>query len=88
MEDAAVNARWEWQDARNQLSEVVEKACADGPQTITRHGVPTVVVLSVPEYRRLTRGASSLVDFLRESPLAGVELELRRAQDGTREVEL
>ncbi len=83
-----MNARWKLQDAKNQLSEVVDKACADGPQTITRHGVPAAVVLSVPEYRRLTRGDSSLVDFLRESPLAGVELDLRRARDVPREVEL
>ncbi len=83
-----MNARWKLQDAKNQLSEVVEKACADGPQTITRHGVPTVVVLSIPEYRRLTRGESNLVDFLRKSPLAGVELDLWRARDVPREVEL
>lgn len=83
-----MNARWKLQDAKNQLSEVVEKACVDGPQTITRHGVPTAVVLSVTEYQRLTRGDSSLVEFLKESPLAEVELDLRRVRDVPRQVEL
>lgn len=44
--------RWSVQDAKNRFSEVVE-AARQAPQTVTKHGKPTVVVLAVDEYERL-----------------------------------
>ena len=44
---------WQLQDAKNQLSRVVVDAKEHGPQTITVHGRPAAVVLSVEEFRRL-----------------------------------
>jgi prevent-host-death family protein len=79
---------WQLQDAKNRFSEVVEKACDKGPQTVTKHGRPTVVVLSVKDYRRLRRKGSGLVDFLRQSPLNGVDLALKRRRDLSRKVDL
>lgn len=46
---------WQLQDAKNHLSKVVEKALTEGPQTVTRRGKRTAVVLSVEEYDRLTK---------------------------------
>ena len=46
-------ATWQVQDAKTRLSEVIERARTEGPQTITRHGKPRAVVLSVEDYRRL-----------------------------------
>ena len=54
---------WQLQEAKNRFSEVVEEALHKGPQTVTRHGEETVVVLSVKEYRRLSRPSVGLVDF-------------------------
>ena len=46
-------ASWQLQEAKQKLSAVVDRALSEGPQTITRHGVETAVVVSVAEYRRL-----------------------------------
>lgn len=79
---------WALQDAKNRFSEVVEDALHKGPQWITRRGQDAVVVLSVPEYRKMKAKKGSLVEFFRESPLFGQELELRRSKETARKVDL
>lgn len=69
---------WQLQDAKNRFSEVVEKAVQGGPQIVTRRGVETAVVISMEEYKRLTRPRTDLVEFFRRSPLAGIALDLER----------
>ena len=44
---------WQVQDAKTRLSEVIERARSEGPQSITRHGKERAVVLSIEEYRLL-----------------------------------
>ena len=44
---------WPMREARNRLSEVIERARTEGPQTITRHGAERVVVISIEDYRAL-----------------------------------
>jgi prevent-host-death family protein len=44
---------WQLQTAKQKLSEVVDRAAREGPQTITRHGVEVAVVVGVEEFRRL-----------------------------------
>jgi len=78
---------WQLQDAKNRFSEVVEKAVKTGPQIVTKRGIETVVIMSVGEYRRLTRPQDGLVDFFKHSPLLGIELDLERNKDLPREVE-
>lgn len=79
--------QWQLQDAKNRFSEVVDKAIEDGPQLVTRRGVETVVVVSVDEFRKLTRSTISLVDFFRNSPLGDVNLNLDRDKDLGREID-
>lgn len=81
-------AKWQLQDAKNQLSEVVRKAQSEGPQVITRHGTDAAVVVSARDYGKLSRPRGKLVDFFRQSPLVGVDLELTRDQDTGRKVAL
>ena len=69
---------WQLQEAKNKLSEVVEEALTHGPQVITWRGQATAVVLSYTEYRALTAGTQKLSDFFRESPLAGMDLDVSR----------
>lgn len=83
-----MKTKWQLQDAKNRFSELVEKAIATGPQTVTKRGVEAVVVLSFDEYKKLTKPKSSLIDFIKNSPLQGVELDLERDKDLPREVEL
>ena len=81
-------AKWQLQEAKNQLSEVVRKARSEGPQVITLHGTDAAVVVSAQDYGRLARPRGKLVDFFRKSPLAGIELSLKRDKDTGRKVEL
>jgi prevent-host-death family protein len=80
--------RWQLQEAKNRLSEVVRKAQTEGPQVITRHGADAAVVVSASEYRKRSAARDRLVDFFRKSPLAGADLKLTRAKDTGRKVDL
>jgi len=59
---------WQLQDAKARLSEVVQRANAEGPQIVTLHGKPAAVVVSVSEFERMTKRRQSLVDFLLSGP--------------------
>ena len=67
---------------------MLERARKDGPQTVTRHGRKVAVVLSHEEFEKLSRPKDSLVDFFRNSPLAGVELDITRSRDTGRTIKL
>ena len=77
---------WQLQDAKNKLSELIERAIKNGPQEITRRGKKAAVVLSFQEYARLLKGTESLGDFFRQSPLR--EIEFERVKDAPRKVDL
>ncbi len=46
-------ARWQVQDAKARLSELLDAVAKDGPQVITRRGIETAVLVSIQEWRRL-----------------------------------
>ena len=77
---------WTLQDAKNRFSEVVTHALQDGPQTITRRGKETAVLISVATFRTLSVGKDDLVRFFRKAPLNGEELDLSRSRDTGREI--
>jgi antitoxin Phd len=79
--------KWKLEEAKNRFSEVVRLAEAHDPQLVTRNGRDVVVVLSVEDYARLA-GPESLVDFIRNSPLAEAELDLQRRRDLGRDLDL
>ena len=79
--------QWKLQDAKNHFSEVVEHAMKEGPQEVTKHGEQAVVILSFRQYEELCRPKKNLVDFFKESPFYGVELNFERSKDTPREVE-
>ena len=79
---------WQLQEAKNRLSQVVDSALHDGPQTITLRGKPTAVVVSFEEYRKLTLPRIGLSTFFEQSPLYGAELDVSRSIDLPREVDL
>ena len=78
---------WPLQDAKARLSELVKKAQQYGPQYISVRGDPAVVVISQKEYELLTTPTISLVDFFRESPLVGTDLDLSRDKSPNRETD-
>lgn len=69
---------WQLQEAKNRLSEVVEEAISHGPQVITKRGVEAVIVISYTEYRKMLAAQKKLSEFFSESPLAGIDLDLKR----------
>lgn len=63
--------RWQVQDAKQRLSEVLRKAQAEGPQFVTKHGEEVAVVIDIAHYRKLI-GVDVELDF--KHALAGDEL--------------
>ena len=79
---------WQLQDAKARFSELVKDAESQGPQEITVHGRPAAVLLSVRDYQRLTAPRESLADFIRRSPLYGLEdIDLERDKSPPRDFE-
>ncbi|MFA5083257.1 MAG: type II toxin-antitoxin system Phd/YefM family antitoxin [Hydrogenophilaceae bacterium] len=79
---------WQLQEAKARFSEVVKSAHSEGPQEITLRGQPAAVLLSIEDYARLTRAKHGLVDFLRQSPLHGADLQIERDHSPAREIAL
>ena len=82
---------WQVQTAKARFSEVFRRARTEGPQLITRQGQEGVVMISDVQYDQLvgrSHQPKNLVQFFRESPLVGVELDLARQKDEGREIEL
>lgn len=69
---------WQFQEAKNKLSEVVNLALKKGAQIITRRGEEVAVVLSYTDYKKLQKSRSSLSSFFHDSPLNGVDLAQAR----------
>lgn len=70
MRSSSHSPTWQLQEAKNRLSEVIQAAERNGPQTITRHGEP--VVLVVPITPRTTAGTISAWDLLRDDLVASL----------------
>jgi prevent-host-death family protein len=79
-----MHQRWQLQQAKAKLSEVVERAISDGPQIITRHGKDAVIVVSAEQFGAGKKNRDSLVDFFRKSPLVGLDLDFTRSQGPSR----
>jgi prevent-host-death family protein len=77
---------WNLAEAKNKLSEVVNLALSEGPQTITRRK-DSVVVISAETYAELTGQRQSFKDFLMSGP-SFEGLDLDRDRSPMRDVEL
>jgi antitoxin Phd len=80
--------KWQIQEAKAKLSGVIQKAISEGPQEISVRGKATAVILSMKQYINLTSPKSSFVQFLQNSPLVGLNLELERDKSPCRNVKL
>jgi prevent-host-death family protein len=82
------SGKWPVAEAKARFSEMIDRAPKDGPQTITRKGKPTVVVVSAEEWQRKTKRTGNLAEFFAASPLRSSGLKVKRAKDGPRVVDL
>jgi prevent-host-death family protein len=85
--------RWQLQEAKQRLSEVVNEAISRGPQAVTRHGKPVAVVVAWPEWNRKAQNGGSLADWLARCPRTGlsdrdVDRLFRRSRDKGRKIAL
>jgi antitoxin Phd len=88
---AAPKAHWQLQTAKARFSELFRRARSEGPQRITRRDKEGVVMISDEQYQQLVGKAHqprNLLQFFRESPLVGIELDLERDKDEGRDIEL
>ena len=79
---------WQVQEAKARFSDLLREAGRAGPQQITVRGRAAAVVLSTESYERLRGRKPSLVEFLRASPLAGIDLDTERDRSVARDIEL
>mgnify|MGYP001171508934 CR=1 FL=1 len=77
---------WQLQEAKARFSEVVRSAKRDGAQAVTVRGEVEVYVISKLEYERLQPSSGeTLVQFMRKSPLYGIDLDFPRDRSLTRD---
>ncbi len=85
---AKTNHKWAVARAKAQLSAVIDRALAEGPQTITRSGRDAVVVVSTEDWQRKTRRKGNLAEFFASSPLRGARIRIKRSKAKAREMHL
>ena len=88
IKSALARTTWAVAEAKARFSEVIDRALADGPQTITRKGKEAVVIVSAEEWRHKTNRKGNLAEFFAASPLQGTSLKIKRTNDGPRATEL
>ena len=80
-------ATWQVQDAKARLSELIERARNEGPQTITRHGTESAVVLSIEDFRALAAHKPDFKAYLLGGPKVD-DFSIERDRGTGRRVEL
>lgn len=78
---------WQVQEAKARFSELLSRACDEGPQIITRHGREQAVVLSIEDYRALEANAPDFKAHLLGGPKFD-EFSIERDRDIGRTVDL
>jgi prevent-host-death family protein len=82
------STNWRLQEAKAMFSEVI-KAAVLKPQIITVRGKETAVIISYEEYKKLASPGLTLFEFIQNSPLRDINLELpKRVPEKIREVHL
>ena len=79
---------WTVAEAKAKFSEVIGRAETSGPQTVTRNGITTAVIVAAEEWDRKTKRTGNLAEFFANSPLRGANLKIGRRRDRPRTVDL
>jgi prevent-host-death family protein len=79
--EAAMDDIWTVAEAKAKFSEVLDRAVSDGPQTITRNGKTTAVIVSAEEWARRAKREGTLLDFFANSPLREYGVEIERLKE-------
>ena len=79
---------WTVASAKAKLSQLIDLAGSQGPQSITRNGRVAAIVVSPDEWQRKTHRVGNLAEFFANSPLVDSGIVLERQKDGAHEIEL
>jgi prevent-host-death family protein len=79
---------WTVAEAKAKFSKMLDRAIAEGPQTITRRGRTAAIVVDADEWNRKTKRVGTLADFFASSPLRGSGLKLQRQKGRLRKIDL
>lgn len=80
--------QWQLQEAKAKFSELIRQTKKSGPQLITTRGEPVAVILSISAFEDTIKPQDSLIDFLNNSPIKGIVLDLKRDQSLDRDIDL
>jgi len=72
---------WTVAEAKVKFSELIDSARTRGPQTITRNGRATVVIVAAEEWERKSKRIGNLAEFFAASPLRESGLTSKRLKD-------
>lgn len=75
-----MNNEWSLPDAKEKFNELVNVCQFAGPQFIIREGVARAVILSKEGFDKLKDGKLSFIEFIKQSPLKGVEFDIKRSR--------
>jgi prevent-host-death family protein len=79
---------WQFQEAKAQLSKVMDNVQETGMQTIIRNRDEVYIILSKEQYENYTRPKDSLLEFFMKAPCPDIDLDITRSQEGIREIDL
>lgn len=79
---------WTVAEAKAKFSEIIDRALSEGPQTITKRGRTTAIVVGAEEWERKTKRAGNLAEFFAGSPLRESGLMVRRRKTQPRKINL
>ncbi|HCL00101.1 MAG TPA: type II toxin-antitoxin system prevent-host-death family antitoxin [Candidatus Marinimicrobia bacterium] len=79
---------WQLQEAKAKFSKVINEAIQHGPQIITKHGIETALLISINDYKQISKKESKISRFFKSSPLYNVELDIQRSKNYPRDIEL
>jgi prevent-host-death family protein len=81
-------SHWQLQDAKAHFSELIRICSSKGPQVISVRGKEEAVMLSKQDYEKLLGNKPSFLEFMDQSPLKGVTLDLTRDRSTDRNIDL
>ena len=79
--------RWQLQEAKQRLSEPVQRVLDENPQTMTRRGQEVVVVIAMNEFQQLRAKTPDFRDLLLSAP-DFEKLQMVRSDEAPRAVDL
>ncbi|MDC7231959.1 MAG: type II toxin-antitoxin system Phd/YefM family antitoxin [Spirochaetales bacterium] len=76
---------WQLQEAKSKFSQVINLACSESPQKVSKNGKTVAYIISAEEYEK--QKGLHLKKILLNRPHKDIELELSRQQDQPRDLE-